>query len=187
MIRRLARSLLVVGTVSCVWAAAPARADGLLVPWFGGAFARDPDDTARASVGVSYGSVSSADLFGFELDFGYTPSFFGSQSVVGKNSMVTLMADLIAGPSFETRAGKGVRPYGVFGIGLIHPQVGGNADNNFGWNAAGGVMGYLNSNVGLRFDIRYFHTVDNTSAANTIQLKPGSIHFWRASVGVVIR
>jgi len=187
MIRRLARCLLVAGTVLCVGAPAPARADGLLVPWFGSAFAKDPDDASRTSVGVSYGAVSSGDLFGFELDFGYTPSFFGAESAVGKNSMVTLMADLIVGPSFETRAGKGVRPYGVFGIGLIHPQVGGNADNNFGWNAAGGVMGYLNSNVGLRFDIRYFHTVDNTSAANTIQLKPGSIHFWRASVGVVIR
>jgi len=101
--------------------------------------------------------------------------------------MVTLMADLIAGPSFETRAGKGVRPYGVFGVGLIHPQVGGNADNNFGWSAAGGLIGYLNSNFGLRFDVRYFRAVDNTSAANTIQLEPGSIHFWRAFVGVVIR
>ena len=187
MIRRLARCLLVAGTMSCVWAPGPARADGLLVPWFGSAFAKDPDDTARASVGASYGAVSRGDLFGFELDFGYTPSFFGTTSAVGKNSMVTLMADLIAGPSFETRAGKGVHPYGVFGIGLIHPDVGGNADNNFGWNAAGGVIGYLNSNVGIRFDVRYFHTVDNTSAANTIQFEPGSIHFWRASVGVVIR
>jgi hypothetical protein len=187
MIRRLTRCLLVVGTVSCVWGAAPARADGLLVPWFGSAFAQDPDRTGRASVGVSYGAVSGGDLFGFELDFGYSPSFFGIKDAVGKNSMVTMMADLIAGPSFETRSGKGVHPYGVFGIGLIHPEVGGNADNNVGWNAAGGVMGYLNSNVGIRFDVRYFHTVDNTSAANTIQLKPGSIHFWRASVGAVIR
>jgi hypothetical protein len=187
MIRRLARCLLVVGTVSCVWAPGAARADGLFVPWFGSAFAQDPDDTGRASVGVSYGSVSSGDLFGFELDVGYTPSFFGAESAVGKNSMVTLMADLIAGPSFETRAGKGVRPYGVFGVGLIHPQVGGNADNNFGWSAAGGLIGYLNSNFGLRFDVRYFRAVDNTSAANTIQLEPGSIHFWRAFVGVVIR
>jgi len=170
-----------------VWAPAPARADGLLVPWFGSAFAKDPDENGRASVGVSYGSVSSGGVFGFELDFGYTPSFFGNTSAVGKSSMVTLMADLIAGPSFETRTGKGVRPYGAFGIGVIHPEVGGNADNNFGWNAAAGVMGYLNSQVGLRFDMRYFHGVDNTSAANTIQLKPGAIHFWRMSVGVVIR
>jgi opacity protein-like surface antigen len=187
MIRQLARCLLVAGTILCVSAPGEARADGLLVPWFGGVFSQDPVDSARASVGLSYGAVSSGDLFGFELDFGYTPSFFGNKSAVGKNSMVTLMADLIVGPSFETRAGKGVRPYGVFGIGLVHPEVGGNADNNFGWNAAGGVMGYFTSNVGVRFDLRYFHTVDNTSAANTIQLEPGAIHFWRASVGVVIR
>lgn len=51
----------------------------------------------------------------------------------------------------------------------------------------GACVGYLNSNVGIRFDVRYLHTVDNTSAANTIQLKPGSIHCWRASVGAVIR
>jgi len=171
----------------CVWAPAPAHAENLLVPWFGSAFAKDPDDTARASIGVSYGSMSSAGLLGFELDFGYTPSFFGNESALGKSSMVTLMADLIAGPSFETRSGRGVRPYGLFGVGVVHPQVGGNADNNFGWNAAAGVMGYLNSQVGLRFDMRYFHGVDNTSAANTIQLKPGAIHFWRMSVGVVIR
>jgi hypothetical protein len=48
-------------------------------------------------------------------------------------------------------------------------------------------MGFLGSRVGVRFDMRYFHSVDNTSAANTIQLKPGSLHFWRASVGLILR
>jgi hypothetical protein len=100
--------------------------------------------------------------------------------------MTTIMADVIVGPSFESSGGKGVRPYGTFGVGLIHPKVGATADNNFGWNASGGVMGFLGSRVGVRFDMRYFHSVDNTSAANTIQLKPGSLHFWRASVGLIL-
>jgi hypothetical protein len=35
--------------------------------------------------------------------------------------------------------------------------------------------------------MRYFHSVDNTSAENTLQLKPGSLHVWRASVGLILR
>jgi hypothetical protein len=173
--------------ILCVAAPRPAHADGLFVPWFGSAFSQDPDRTGRASFGASVGSISSADLFGFEMDFGYTPSFFGNDAALGDNAMTTLMADVIVGPSFETRNRKGVRPYGVFGVGVMHPKVGAASDNKFGWNAAGGVMGFLSSHIGLRFDLRYFHSVDNTSVANTIQLKPGALHFWRASVGLVVR
>jgi len=39
-------------------------------------------------------------MLGFDIDFGYTPSFFGDESAVGgTNNVVTLMANLIAGPS----------------------------------------------------------------------------------------
>jgi outer membrane protein with beta-barrel domain len=186
MMSRRATSLLIAGAMLLVAAPRPAGAQGFVSPWFGGAVDKDPDDTGRASFGASVGSLSSADVFGFEIDGGYTPSFFGDESV-GENSMFTLMASLVVGPSFETRRRKGVRPYGVFGIGVMHPKVAATSTNDFGWNAAGGVIGYLTEKIGIRFDARYFHSVDDTSAANPIQLKPGSLHFWRWSVGLVVR
>jgi opacity protein-like surface antigen len=100
------------------------------------------------------------------------------------------MADLILGPPIESRGGKGARPYANIGIGLIRSQTNtsGPANaNNFGWNAAGGVMGYFSSHVGIRGDLRYFHTVNNTTVANAILLSPGSFHFWRAYVGLILR
>ena len=186
-VRQLARGILVAGTILLVCAPSPARADGFVVPWVGSAFGQDPDNTGRLGAGAALGTMGGGGLFGFDIDFGYTPSFFGSESAVGENSVTTLMADLIAGPSLESSGGKGVRPYATFGVGLIHPKVGSGSDNNFGWNAAGGLMGFFGSRAGMRFDVCYFHAVDNTSVANTIQLKPGALHFWRVSAGVIMR
>ena len=187
MTRRSVKIILAAAAVACVCAPTPARADIFFVPWFGSAFAKEPDHTARSSVGVSVGGLSNGQLFGFEFDFGYTPSFFGSEDDVSKNAMVTTMVDVLAGPSFETNAGKGVRPYGAFGVGLMHAKVDPNATNDFGWNAGAGAMGFLSRNIGVRFDIRYVHSVDNTSAANTVQIEPGAIHFWRTAVGLIVR
>lgn len=188
--RRVVRSVLVAAAIGIVWAPVPARADGFVVPWFGTAFSQGPDFRSagdrRPAVGAALGSMGGGVL-GFDIDFGYTGLFFGPESAVGSNSLATITANLIAGPSIETRGGKGVRPYVNFGVGLIRSKVAASSENNFGWNAAGGVMGFFSSRVGVRGDLRYFHTVNNTSAENTILLRPGKFHFWRAYVGLILR
>jgi hypothetical protein len=132
--------------------------------------------------------MGSGGIFGFDVDFGYTPSFFGKESLTtAENSLLTVTGNLLVGPSFESSSGHGVRPYGSFGVGLIHDKVGSASDNKFGWDAAGGIMVYLSSNIGIRGDLRFFHSVNNSDIASTLQLSPGSLHYWRAYVGLIIR
>ena len=188
---RHVKALAIAGAVALVWAPVQARADGFIVPWFGGTFSRSSEirklDNGTTSVGAALGTMGGGGLLGFDLDIGFTPNFFGSKSVVGTNNVITVTGNLIVGPSIETSSGRGVRPYGNFGVGLIRSKAGSTADNGFGWNAAGGLMAFFSSSIGLRGDIRYFHTVNNTSASNTVLLKPGKFYFWRGYIGVVFR
>jgi len=48
-------------------------------------------------------------------------------------------------------------------------------------------MGYFSDHVGLRGDIRYLRNIENNSTSTSLDFDPGSFHFWRASIGVVIR
>jgi len=193
--QRTVRTLLVAGAIVFVGAPMLARAEGFVVPWIGTSFSQGPDFPAassqRPSFGAALGTIGGGGIFGVDIDVGYTPSFFGpSSGSLGNNSLITAMADLILGLPIESRGGKGARPYASIGSGLIRSQTNtsGPANaNNFGWNGGGGVMGNFSSHVGLRGDLRYFRTVNNTTVANTISLSPGSFHFWRASVGLILR
>lgn len=187
---RQVKAFIVAAAVAMVVAPRPARAQGFFVPWFGGTFSRSAEirdlDNGKTSFGAAVGSLGG-DLVGFDLDFGFTPNFFGSKAAVGTNNVITVTGNLIVGPTIDTSSGRGVRPYGSFGVGLIRSKAGSASDNAFGWDAAGGLMAFFSSNIGLRGDIRYFHTVNNSSATNTVLLKPGKFYFWRGYVGLVIR
>lgn len=189
--RQQVKVFVIAVAVAFVCTPAPARAEAFFVPWFGGTFSRSSEirdvENGTTSFGAAVGSLSGGGLLAFDLDFGFTPEFFGSKAAVGSNNVITVTGNLIIGPSIETSGGRGVRPYGNFGIGLIRSKAGSTADNAFGWNAAGGLMGFFTSKIGVRGDVRYFHTVNNTSATNTVLLKPGKFYFWRGYVGLVIR
>jgi opacity protein-like surface antigen len=100
---------------------------------------------------------------------------------------------IVAVPVGGTR-GAGVRPFVTGGLGLIRTQVDGldniNASNNMaGWNLGAGVMGYFNDHVGLRGDVKYLRSFEDTNTGiNIIDFnQAGQFHFWRAAVGVVLR
>jgi hypothetical protein len=58
----------------------------------------------------------------------------------------------------------------------------------FGWNAGGGVMGFVSDHVGLRGDIRYLRGFKDLNTGDTvIDLNGNNLHFWRLSAGIVIR
>ena len=62
-----------------------------------------------------------------------------------------------------------------------------SSNNDFGWNAGAGLMGYFSDHVGLRGDVRYLRTLQNNSNGAAISFDPGDFHFWRASIGIVLR
>jgi opacity protein-like surface antigen len=163
----------------------PAQADGFFSPWAGVNFAHAPAD-GRGSFGLTGGAMGGG-VIGGELDFGYSPSFFGTENVFGNNNVVTLMGNLIVGIPLGGTRGPGVRPYVIVGGGLIRSKIDVLAldisSNDFGIDAGGGVMGFFTDRVGLRGDLRYFRTGFGDFEFFDFE----SVDFWRASIGLVIR
>ncbi len=105
--------------------------------------------------GFNIGAMSGG-IVGAEFDFGYTPSFFGKDSGVQKSGVMTMMGSLIAGIPVGGQSGAGIRPYGMFGVGLLRRKIefGGALDdissNDFGYNVGGGIMGFFTNLLGVR-------------------------------------
>ena len=103
-----------------------ARADGWVTPWIGSAFGSSIEN-GRGTFGVSAGGMG-AGVVGGEVDFGYNPSFFGTQTDFGNNSVLNFMGNVIVGVPIGGTHGKGLRPYVVGGVGLIRTQVDANSN-----------------------------------------------------------
>ncbi len=199
--RRALRAFVVLATVALIWAPAQARADGYVSPWVaanaGAGFSNGNInfDNGRAGFGVNAGAMGGG-IFGGEVDFGYSPSFFGTTNDFGTNSVIDLMGNVIVGVPIGGTRGAGVRPFVTAGLGLMRRQIDGgtvfnvsSSTNDFGWNAGGGVMGFFSDHVGLRGDIRYLRTINasDVSVSQPFNFSEGDFHFWRAAIGVVFR
>jgi hypothetical protein len=169
--------------------AAPARADGFFTPFWGFNFGGDQGDGCpsltncevhRSDWGVSLGSMSPV---GFEEDIGYSKNFFGD-APESDNAVLTLMSSLlVGGPSGP------VRPYGLFGVGLIRPHFTASnlvsfANNSFGWDIGGGVNFYFSRSIGVRGDLRKFQTFSDVDFG---AFQNEKLNFWRASLGLALK
>jgi opacity protein-like surface antigen len=195
--RRAFKLIVATGAVAAIWAPAPARADGFVSPWaavqFGGRIdnVREDVDRGRGAFGVTAGGMG-AGIIGAEIDFGYSPSFFGTSNDFGNNTVIDVMGNIIIGVPIGGTTGGGVRPYFTGGVGLIRSQIDGgtpffnisSSTNEFGWNAGGGVMAFFNDHFGLRGDFRYMRAFSGDIVHG---LDLGNLNFTRLSIGVVIR
>jgi opacity protein-like surface antigen len=178
-----------------------ARAEGYISPWvatnagtgFNSNNLSGSFDNGRIGFGTQVGAMGKG-IIGGELDLGWSPSFFGNTTDFGNNSVFNLMGNVIVGIPVGGTHGAGLRPYATAGLGLIRTQIDGgtiatvsSSNNDFGWNAGAGLMGYFSDHVGLRGDVRYLRTLQNNSNGAAISFDPGDFHFWRASIGVVLR
>src|SRR3954468_15129805 len=164
--KRVIKSLILGGAVAMVLAPLQARADGFVTPWIGSAFGSNISN-GQTTLGVSAGGMG-AGIIGGEVDFGWSPSFFGTKTDFGTNTVMDLMGNLIIGVPIGGTHGASVRPYVVGGVGLLRTQIDGgtlatvsSSDNMFAWDAGAGVMGYFSDHVGLRGDIRYLRGVSD--------------------------
>ncbi len=171
--------------------AAPARADGFFTPFYGFNFGGDQGEECpaltdcqvhRSDWGVSMGTMN---VVGFEEDLGYSKNFFGD-SPNTDNAVLTLMSNLLIGfPSGP------IRPYGLFGVGLIRPHfTAGNLvsfeNNSFGWDFGGGVNLYFSKSVGVRADLRKFQTFSDLDFGLGL-VQSEKLNFWRASLGLALK
>src|SRR5580704_4501248 len=111
------KSLLLVGVIAIVGAPVRARADGYLSPWAGVNFG-SAIDNGRTAVGANAGFMGGG-VFGAEVAFGYSPSFFGTADDFGHNTVIDLVGNLVLGIPVGGTSGAGLRPYVSGGAGLI--------------------------------------------------------------------
>ena len=191
----------VIGTAlaAIMLAPVPARADILLIPFFGVNFGGDAgEDFSEAFDTKQYnwgGSITfmGGGVFGVEGDFGFSPDFYGKTDVGGSN-VSTATGNLVIGIPFGGQQGFGIRPYAVVGAGLLKSKsdfgtgVAEIDENDLTWSAGGGVLLFFGTRTGLRFDIRYFQTFDDLEILGvSIAESPGKVDFTRASLGFVLR
>jgi opacity protein-like surface antigen len=182
-----------------------ASADWLFTPYLGATFGgsanigsggEDFGDEFERKVnyGASLAWMGDGKI-GFEVDFGYSPNFFGVSTddddfdLAGDGNVTTLMANLIVGAPFG-----GVRPYASGGVGLIKQRVDdagqflGEIDNtNFGFNVGAGVTGFVTDNLGIRGDLRYFRSLRDNEPDDEFDVAVSDFRFWRGTVGVTFR
>jgi opacity protein-like surface antigen len=180
---------LVVVFVAALLVPRTARADAFVVPWIGGN-AGGPTGGSLVDIGANLG-VSVADIIDVDVDFGYSPGDMGSNV---RRSLVTAMGNLTLGLPLGKQDGPRVRPYITGGLGLIrsHLEFAPTADqitrDDFGVAFGGGLAVYASNHVGVRADLRYLQTLEETTSSDPFsQLGAGRLHFWRMSVGLVIR
>lgn len=172
-----------------------ASAQGYIAPYlgvgFGGTIERAQEEKPRI-----YGAVLGAGggMLGFEVDFAFAPDFFGESetSLLGANSVTTIMGNVVLGTAGHARSGPGVRPYASAGLGLIRQRVEGFGDllefsrNNLGYNFGAGVSIFFSDRVGIRGDFRHFRSLQD-SDEGFFSLERGTLEFTRATVGLALR
>lgn len=200
----LRKSLIAAASLFIITIAAPrpAAADWLFTPFIGSTFG------GSANVGISIptsksdferklnwgASLSSGGPVGFELDFSYSPNFFGVSdtssgvSFLGDGNVTTLTGNLrVAAPSGP------IRPYAAGGVGLIRSKVddpgqffSSPSTSDFGMDVGGGLDAFFSPNVGVRGDFRYFRSFQKDDST-ALDLRLGSFHFWRGVVGITFK
>ena len=195
----LSPRLIVTALVAITFAPVPARADTMLIPFFGVNFGGDSGkefsegfDTSQFNYGLSIGFMGGG-VFGVEGDFGYSPDFYGKTDLGGSNAF-TATGNLLIGIPFGGQQGFGIRPYGLVGAGLLRSKsdfgtgIAEIDENNVTWSAGGGLLLFFGSSAGLRFDVRYFRTFDDLEIVGIpIAQSPGKVDFTRGSLGFVFR
>jgi opacity protein-like surface antigen len=187
-VRTCATALL--GLAFTLGLAGPARAQGFVSPLVGFNFAGDAAcpsisncEDKRLNAGVGLGVMGR--VFGFEEEFAYAKDFFGTAPGLS-SSVLTLTTNAMLVP----RIGP-IRPYVLAGVGLIKTHVDFTAsglltsdNNNFGWDAGGGVIVSVAPHVALRGDIRHFHSFQDLTALG-FAVSDSKIDFGRASAALM--
>lgn len=173
--------------------ATQARADWLLTPYLGLTFGGDtPNEQVNYGLSAAF---LGAGIFGVEVDASITPNFFDPDTDadfddIDDSNVATFMGNVILS---APTASPGFRPYAAAGVGIIRTRATsvGNffdlSENTFGVNIGGGLIGEFNDRVGLRGDIRYFRSVQDSDGGDDIDIDLGGFNFWRGTLGVTFR
>ena len=188
-VRRLTPGL--VGIVLMLMSVTPAHAQGFLSPLVGFNFGGDaacPNVTncedKRLNAGVALGILGN--VLGFEEEFAYAKDFFGSAPGLD-SSVLTLMTNAMFVPNVGP-----IRPYLLGGVGLIKTHIEltpssvlTSNNNNFGWDVGGGLIILFAPHIGVRGDIRYFHSFQDLNVLG-LTINDTKLDFGRAGAALML-
>jgi opacity protein-like surface antigen len=169
-----------------------AHAQGFLAPSFGYNFAGDAGCRSATDCrdknwnwGGSLGALGS--FVGFEFELTYNGQFTGE--TLNQTAVTTLMGNFMLAPRITI-----VQPYGVAGIGAIRTKVdaaitgSSESENQVGWTVGGGLIIFLQEHVGLKGDLRYYHSFEALDLLGIdLARDENKIDFGRASFGVIFK
>ena len=183
--------------------AAAVAADYIITPFVGKTFAASHTLSTAAQLPVIAsvdeqtwtlgGSAAwlTRNIIGAEVDFGYSPRFFKSDTTRPGSNVLSLTGNvLLTVPLSVTR--ESLRPYVSAGMGLVHAGVSdqlnlGAIDRNLvALSIGGGALGFLTPRAGVRFDLRRIRSTSNGVDILTGESEP-RLGFWRATIGVALR
>jgi hypothetical protein len=194
--------LVMLCSVLQILVAAPARADWLFAPLLGLTFKGsttivDLEDGAGKSHWNFGGAATwlGAGPVGIEGLFVFTPNFFESGDLPAFESSrsYALMGNVVLAAPLGWNE-YGLRPFVSGGLGLLHAGLQTEADprafpinrNLLAYNFGGGAVGFISDHTGLRFDLRYFTSLERAEGEG-LGFGPVRLSYWTTSVGVVLR
>jgi opacity protein-like surface antigen len=133
--------------------------------------------------GGSLGALGS--IVGFEAELTHEGEFTGSRP--NPTSVTTLMGNFMLAPRITI-----VQPYGLVGIGAIRTSATGatsssNSETQVGWTIGGGVIVYVQKHIGIKGDVRYYHSFEPLDLLGIDIAQGDKIDFGRAAFGVVFK
>ena len=141
----------------------------------------------KLNIGFGFGKMGRAG--GFEEEIAWAKDFFGSTANGGDSSVLTIMSNFMVGPKIGP-----VRPYGLFGMGLMKANVNLNpinivsfSNNTFAWDLGAGVMVFFGEHVGVRGDIRHFNSFQSLDILGAQLNTDTKLSFGRASAALVLQ
>ena len=166
----------------------PAAAQGFVGVSYGYNFAGDAGCLSATNCenknwnwGASLGALGN--VVGFEMEFTHEGEFTGVRP--NPASVTTLMGDFLIAPKISI-----VQPFGLVGAGAIKTTATGPGDSEtqIGWTLGGGLIVYLQKHVGLKGDVRYYHSFQALSLLGIdLARDQNKIDFGRAAFGVVLK
>jgi hypothetical protein len=179
---------------------AAAAAEWDLTPMFGYAFhgntsivdLEDATGTLHRQIGGA-ATLLGKGLVGAEGITVYAPAFFRRDDLklVEQGRSFALMGNaVLTVPRRWTE--NSLRPFVSGGVGLMRVSVVDTKgvltvhSNLAGFNIGGGAVGFLSPRTGVRFDLRYYSTLDRTDEG-PVAFGPVHLNYLTASIGLVLR
>ena len=167
MNRNHARTVVLIGFMLVLAAATPSRAQGFISPLIGYDFGGNSGcpqirgcEDKRTNFGVAFGTMGA--ILGFETELADAKNFFGDVGTQS-SSVITFMSNIMIVPAIGP-----VHPYLLGGLGLMKTHVDFNgtdllslSNNSLAWDFGGGVTVLFSRHVGVRGDIRHFHSTES--------------------------